>query len=99
MAVDPKTLTFKQRMGLEPLPAPLALDQISPKLRARLWDVVHSAMYDNRGEVRDRWFYAVRERYIDGGGMSHQFRWAFAEEELADTFQKGQCHEVLRSSS
>lgn len=38
---DRQSLTFAQAEGKEPLPAPLALGELSAKARAALWQVVH----------------------------------------------------------
>src|SRR5947207_1400575 len=39
-----KRLTFAQAEGAEPLPSQLALKEISPELRARLWAVVYNSL-------------------------------------------------------
>lgn len=39
-----KGLTFAQAEGAEPLPAPLALKEVSKELRAYLWNLIHSSM-------------------------------------------------------
>lgn len=39
--VDPRNLTFSQAQGYENLPGPLALGELSPDARLRLWDLVY----------------------------------------------------------
>ena len=39
-----KKLTFAQAEGVEPLPRQLALKELSPQLRARLWCIIHESM-------------------------------------------------------
>jgi hypothetical protein len=41
-----KNLTFEQAEGLEPLPSQLQLREVSPKLRAVLWDRIHRYLTD-----------------------------------------------------
>ncbi len=47
-----KQLTFKQAEGIEPLPSQLKLREVSPKLRAALWNLIHGHLQDHtkRGE-------------------------------------------------
>lgn len=40
-APDPRMLTFSQAQGYEPLPQPLALEEISHEARVRLWSLLH----------------------------------------------------------
>ena len=40
-APDPRTLTFSQAQGLEPLPQPLALGELSRYARVRLWNLLY----------------------------------------------------------
>jgi hypothetical protein len=37
-----KKITFEQAEGAEPLPSQLQLGEVSPQLRALLWDRIHS---------------------------------------------------------
>ena len=39
---DPRNLTFSQAYGYEPLPAPLALEQLSEEARLELWNLLYS---------------------------------------------------------
>jgi hypothetical protein len=39
-----KKLSFEQAEGAEPLPSQLQLREISPRLRALLWDRIHSSL-------------------------------------------------------
>ncbi|TBE66418.1 AbiJ-NTD4 domain-containing protein [Rhizobium ruizarguesonis] len=62
------SITFEQAMGIEPLPSQLKLDEVSPVLKARLWDAVHtqilkSAKYGNRGLLDDP-MRRVAKRYM-----------------------------------
>jgi hypothetical protein len=41
-----KKLTFEQAEGIEPLPSQLQLREVSPKLRAVLWNRIHSYLDD-----------------------------------------------------
>jgi hypothetical protein len=41
---DRKKLTFAQAEGAEPLPRQLALGEVSPELRSRLWHIVHESL-------------------------------------------------------
>jgi hypothetical protein len=45
---DRKRLTFEQAEGAEPLPTQLKLKEVSPELRARLWDVFYNLLQDAR---------------------------------------------------
>ena len=45
---DPKFLSFEQREGVEPLPAQLQLKEVSPKLRAVLWQTVLKSLEDDQ---------------------------------------------------
>lgn len=57
MAADPyadrKKLTFEQAEGVEPLPARLKLKEVSRQLRASLWDLVYSSVFEDRDEYTD----------------------------------------------
>ena len=41
-----KKLSFEQAEGIEPLPSQLKLREVSPKLRAVLWNRIHSYLDD-----------------------------------------------------
>jgi hypothetical protein len=41
-----KKLTFEQAEGIEPLPSQLKLREVSPKLRAVLWNQIHRYLTD-----------------------------------------------------
>ena len=43
-----KKLSFEQAEGVEPLPAQLKLKEVSPRLRAALWRVVHDSLHEAR---------------------------------------------------
>src|SRR5215469_17820581 len=46
---DRKRLTFEQAEGAEPLPSQLKPREISPELRARLWQIFHQRLVDDSG--------------------------------------------------
>jgi hypothetical protein len=48
---DRKRLTFEQAEGAEPLPSQLKLMEVSPELRARLWDIFFNELRDASGGV------------------------------------------------
>lgn len=54
-----KKLSFEQAEGIEPLPAQLQLREISPKLRAALWHLVHGHL------IRARQHAEYSHDYID----------------------------------
>lgn len=64
-----KGLTFAQAEGIEPLPAQLDRSSVTPKLRALLWQVLHShiANATYQGEIREPWsaiFYDFHVQYL-----------------------------------
>ncbi|MBY5759565.1 hypothetical protein HFO07_23380 [Rhizobium leguminosarum] len=44
-----KSITFEQAMGIDPLPAQLKLNEVSPVLKSRLWAVIHSQIEKSHG--------------------------------------------------
>jgi hypothetical protein len=46
--IERKTLSFEEAEGVEPLPAQLKLKEVSPRLRAALWRVVHDSLREAR---------------------------------------------------
>ncbi|ARO29961.1 hypothetical protein NXC14_CH02012 [Rhizobium sp. NXC14] len=62
------SITFEQAMGIDPLPSQLKLDEVSPVLKARLWDLIHtqiqkSKMYGNSTYLDDP-IRRVAKRYM-----------------------------------
>src|SRR5262245_54795064 len=60
---DRKRLTFEQAEGAEPLPSQLKPKEVSPELRARLWQIFHQRLVDDRGpfiQVLKDWHVARR---------------------------------------
>lgn len=52
-APDPRELTFSQAQGYEPLPQPLALEEISHEARVRLWSLLY--VHARSGDWAGRW--------------------------------------------
>jgi hypothetical protein len=71
--LDRRTLTFAQAEGVEPLPQPLKLGEISQELRALLWKVFYhsllkaeksSVLGDVHPWVGDRWHSILRDKHV-----------------------------------
>jgi hypothetical protein len=66
-----KKLTFEQAEGIEPLPSQLQLREVSPKLRAALWNRIHSYL-DNATEhstygfsyIEKPWSTILKDEYV-----------------------------------
>lgn len=56
---NPRPLTFSQAQGYEPIPGPLALEEISEEARNKLWSTLHTRV----GKVTDRNF--VQSPWVD----------------------------------
>ncbi|MCY4576608.1 MAG: hypothetical protein OXC55_08475 [Chloroflexi bacterium] len=67
--LDPRTLSFSQANGYEPLPQPLALGEISDQTRRKLWDLLYSSAW----EWRYDW---------DGTGFNVAEPWTFFFEDM-----------------
>jgi hypothetical protein len=67
-----KVLTFAQAEGLAPLPAQLAKTELSPSLRARLWNVLHSSLLAARVSSTQRlstpWAQILKDKHIKFDG-------------------------------
>lgn len=61
MNVDHHSLTFSQRYGYEPVPAPLALEEISDEARIRLWDLLCKHV-DRHWNVMSKYIFPVLHR-------------------------------------
>ncbi|MDT4737072.1 AbiJ-NTD4 domain-containing protein [Bradyrhizobium sp. WYCCWR 12699] len=67
-----KRLSFEQAEGIEPLPAQLQLREISPKLRAALWHLVHGHLIRARQHaeyshdyIGKPWSTILKDEYVD----------------------------------
>jgi hypothetical protein len=102
MQIDPTSLTFGQREGLEPLPVQLEPGEISQQIRAGLWAIIRNTMvggYDlNRGYTNPvRWalleFFIRRDhRMIDEFPERYP---AEMERWVKKKFTDGSCVDVL----
>src|ERR1700733_11463530 len=56
---DRRRLTFEQAEGAEPLPSQLKPKELSPRLRAFLWEVIYSTLkqahYEDSDELYEPW--------------------------------------------
>lgn len=59
--IEQRPLTFSQRYGYEPIPAPLELRQISKDVRIRLWDLLCQHM-DRHWNVMSEYIFPVLHR-------------------------------------
>src|ERR1700738_5025120 len=59
---DRKRLTFEQGEGAEPLPSQLALKEISPDLRIRLWEKLGNSISDQ--DYHNNWMVILRRKHI-----------------------------------
>jgi hypothetical protein len=50
-----KQLTFEQVEGVEPLPAQLNREELSPQLKALLWEALHVSVKQYSGDLVDEW--------------------------------------------
>jgi hypothetical protein len=66
-----KKLSFEEAEGVEPVPAQLKLKEISPRLRAALWRVVHDSLreariwmdYARAASLKSPWVDILRDMY------------------------------------
>ena len=74
-APDPRTLTFSQAQGYEPLPQPLALEEVSYEARIRLWSTLYEyAAYNSvRGELHPPWSEIFKAAHINLLGRTLDF--------------------------
>lgn len=75
-----REITFEQSEGAQPLPSQLALRQLSPELRALMWDVIYSNLIANR---------VVRyQKYCIGGWLFEVLKdyWVRRLHKMADEF-------------
>jgi hypothetical protein len=66
-----KKLTFEQAEGIEPLPSQLQLREVSPKLRAVLWNRIHSDLDDatehsayGNSYIKKPWSAILKDEYV-----------------------------------
>jgi hypothetical protein len=59
---DRKRLTFEQAEGAEPLPSQLGLKEISPELRIRLWEKLHTSSINTDDQTK--WDEILRRKHI-----------------------------------
>ena len=72
-SVDRTKVTFSQAEGIEPLPSPLALGELSKEARSLLWQVVHEALregsynYGMRGgyQVTGGWKTILYDKHVE----------------------------------
>ena len=57
--LDPRSLTFSQAYGYEPLPAPLALEEISDTARLELWNLLYTQARHRLTFESDREYHLV----------------------------------------
>lgn len=65
---EQRKLTFSQRQGLEPLPGPLALEELSHEARNRLWALFYEVTRTNtsrKGHVQGPWFRVLYDFHIE----------------------------------
>jgi hypothetical protein len=65
---DRRTITFAQAEGVEPLPQPLKLGEVSKQLRALLWDAVFRSMsdsHDHCGGIADPWRMVLLDIHVN----------------------------------
>lgn len=67
MEYDQRKLTFSQRQGLEPLPGPLALEELSFEVRNRLWALFFGTTDRNTrlGLVEGPWNHVLYDCHIE----------------------------------
>jgi hypothetical protein len=66
-----KKLTFEQAEGIEPLPSQLKLREVSPKLRAVLWSLIHGYLSDatqdtdySVGDLDEPWPTILKDEHV-----------------------------------
>lgn len=80
--IDRTKVTFSQAEGLEPLPEPLNLGELSQEARAMLWLLVYGELSENSEHV-----YMSRRKEIKKGWFSILYNWhVFVEHKPADEF-------------
>jgi hypothetical protein len=103
---DRRRLTFEQAEGIEPLPAQLQLKEMSPQLRAILWQVVHSYLdqatsYPDMGRypsLNDEWFSILQFNHVRRKhGMIDDLKNVATDRilEVKKIFSKGEYHEIF----
>ena len=61
----PKHLTFSQRHGYEPLPAPMRLDEISDDLRREIWNTIRQLLLGIQESENSDYFNTKEQRFIE----------------------------------
>jgi hypothetical protein len=68
MMPDRRKITFAQAEGVEPLPKPLKLKEISQELRALLWGLIYDSMEEDcdrrTGHIVGAWYAIVRHKHV-----------------------------------
>ncbi|NTS33887.1 hypothetical protein HQ945_21745 [Phyllobacterium sp. BT25] len=75
--IDRSKMTFEQAEGVHPLPRQLKLREVSPQLRAVLWDFVYSLLSGSSrdGNIVGRWAYILRDMHVQRfHRMADEFR-------------------------
>jgi hypothetical protein len=106
--LDRSKLTFEQAEGVEPLPSPLAAREISPQLRALLWNVLHDSLkqdetydptgYSGASHIEDNWERVLKDWHVQRlHQMVDEFDHKFASQEakVKRIIQKGNYLEIF----
>ncbi|MEQ1650298.1 MAG: hypothetical protein ABL898_17090 [Hyphomicrobiaceae bacterium] len=99
---DRKQLTFEQAEGIEPLPTQLALHEVSPHLRAALWEVVRDSLLNstitgiNMRVVSKPWLEVLRVMHVERHHRLTEFSelHSFHQKELRRIFEVGNSHAI-----
>ena len=84
-----KKLSFAQAEGVETIPGPLALRELSQELRSRLWMIVHESLRSSRKVPVNGKFYAVTGMWADILKRKH----VYVDHAMADEFSVEYLHQ------
>ena len=107
--IERKRLTFAQAEGAVPLPQQLALGEVSPELRAKLWVIVHESLlcsrqhydwtsYRQGSYLQKPWSEILyRKHILRDHRMADEFKNSFEDlsPELKQVFQRGGYIEIF----
>jgi hypothetical protein len=103
-----KRLTFRQAEGIDPLPTQMKREEITPVLKARLWDVLYSQINPSRtlvgpytgfAQINENWALVLREEWIGRRGkLAHLFQdnVQIRVKDLSEIFQKRTAAEIFQ---
>ncbi len=101
-SIDRANLTFEQAEGVEPLPRQLELKEISPQLRAFLWDYIHNSVEKTINEydrtVGGRWLNILRRMHVVRLHLmvdDFENKWSKQREYLKKIFVSGEYTDIF----